>query len=158
MHKDIRARRMVYLTQFSIPDLLNPRKRPPYCFWYVRMSFASKWPDWSMALCLVVLCLSLCRPLFHWSKLRLQSPSSDAARLAASWRKKLAPLAKKLVRSTRSKSNQSYDIRISTSTKRTDLSFFPLLMLIVMSTQFSLACICACACAYAYAYAHSVFA
>ena len=42
-----------------------------------------------------------------------------------------------------------YDISISTSTRRTNLSVFPVLML--MSTQFSLAYTCAYAYAYAYA-------
>ena len=52
--------------------------------------------DWSTALCLVALCLSLCRAGFHYSQsLDYQkSPSSDVALLAASWPKKLAPLAK----------------------------------------------------------------
>ena len=45
--------------------------------------------------------------------------------------------------------SQSYDISISTSIRRTNLSAFLLLML--MLTQFSLAYTCACAYAYAYA-------
>ena len=45
--------------------------------------------------------------------------------------------------------SQSYDISISTSTRRTYLSVF----LVLMSTQFSLAYTCACAYAFAYAYA-----
>ena len=52
MHKEIRTRRMAYLTQFSIPALLNPMINKmadncsiaPYCFWYVRMRSWSKWP------------------------------------------------------------------------------------------------------------------
>ena len=53
--------------------------------------------DWSTALCLVALCLSLCRTRFHYSQSLdfPKSPTSDVARLAASWPKKLAPLAKK---------------------------------------------------------------
>ena len=47
-HRDIRKRRMAYLAQFSIPALRNPMirrtKRPPYCFWYVRMRSWSMWP------------------------------------------------------------------------------------------------------------------
>ena len=42
--------------------------------------------------------------------------------------------------------SQSYDISISTSIRRTNLSVF--LMLIFTSTQFSLAFTCACDCAY----------
>ena len=42
--------------------------------------------------------------------------------------------------------SQSYDISISTGTRRTNLSVFLVLML--MSTQFSLAYTCACAHAY----------
>jgi len=47
--------------------------------------------------------------------------------------------------------SQSYDISISTSTRRTNLSVFLVPML--MSTEFSLAYTRACAYAYAYAYA-----
>ena len=43
--------------------------------------------------------------------------------------------------------NQSYQINISTSTRRTNLYVFLVLML--MSTHFSLAYVCACAYAYA---------
>ena len=46
--------------------------------------------------------------------------------------------------------SQSYDISISTSTRRTNWSVFLVPML--MSTQFSLAYTCACA----YAYAHAL--
>ena len=42
----------------------------------------------------------------------------------------------------------SYDIRISTTTRRTNLSVFPVLILMPMSTQFSFAYTCACAYAY----------
>ena len=45
--------------------------------------------------------------------------------------------------------SQSYDISISS--RRTYLSVFLVLMLTLMSTQFSLAYTCACAYAYAYA-------
>ena len=53
--------------------------------------------DWSTSLCLVALCLSLCRAGFHYiQSLDFQkSRSSDVALLAASRPKKLAPLAKK---------------------------------------------------------------
>ena len=95
---------MVPLTQFSIPDLLNPMINKiadeasailllicSHEFW-VKVTY-----DWSTALCLVALCLSLSRARFHYSQsLDFQkSPSSDVARLAASWPQKLAPLAKK---------------------------------------------------------------
>ena len=72
-HKDIRTRRMAYLTQFSIPALLNPMVNKmadeasailllicSHEVW-VKVTY-----DWSTALCL---CLCLCRPRFHWSKL-----------------------------------------------------------------------------------------
>ena len=49
--------------------------------------------------------------------------------------------------------SQSYDISISTSTRRMNWSVFFVLMPMLMSTQFSLAYTCACACAYVYAYA-----
>ena len=47
--------------------------------------------------------------------------------------------------------SQSYDISTNTSTRRTILSVF--LVLILMPTQFSLAYTCACAYAYAHAFA-----
>ena len=72
-HKDIRTRRMAYLTQFSIPALLNPMINKiteeasailllicSHEVW-VKVTY-----DWSTALCL---CLCLCRPRFHCSKL-----------------------------------------------------------------------------------------
>ena len=49
--------------------------------------------------------------------------------------------------------SQSYDISISTTTRRTNLSVFPVVMLMLMSTQFSLAYTCVCA----YAYVDPVF-
>ena len=49
--------------------------------------------------------------------------------------------------------SQSYDISISMSTRRTNLSVFLVLMLMLMPTQFSLAYTCACAYACAYVYA-----
>ena len=45
--------------------------------------------------------------------------------------------------------SQSYEISISMSTRRTNLSVFLVLMLTLMPTQFSLAYTCACACSYA---------
>ena len=55
------------------------------------------WVKVTYDLRLVALCLSLCRARFHYSQSLdfPKSPSSDVARLAASWPKKLAPLAKK---------------------------------------------------------------
>ena len=44
--------------------------------------------------------------------------------------------------------SQNYDISISTTTGRTNLSLFPVLILMPMSTQFSFAYTCACAYAY----------
>ena len=79
---------MVYLTPFSIPDLLNPMINKmadeasvtlllicSHEFW-VKVTY-----DWSTDLCLVALCLSLCRAGFHYSQsLDYQkSPSSDVA-------------------------------------------------------------------------------
>ena len=68
-HKDVRTRRMVNLTQFSIPALLNPMINKmadeasailllicSHEVW-VKVTY-----DWSTALCL---CLCLCRPSFH---------------------------------------------------------------------------------------------
>ena len=51
-HKDIRTRRMAYLTQFSIPALLNP--------------VINKMADKEDVLCLV------CRPRSHQSKLHVR--------------------------------------------------------------------------------------
>ena len=103
-HKDIRTRRMVYLSQFSIPDLLNPmiskmadKASAISLLICSHESWVKVTYDWSTALCLVALCLSLCRARFHYSQSLdfPKSPSSDVARLAASWPKKPAPLAKK---------------------------------------------------------------
>ena len=68
-HKDIRTRRMAFLTQFSIPALLNPMINKmvdevsailllicSHEVW-VKVTY-----DWSTALCL---CLCVCRPSFH---------------------------------------------------------------------------------------------
>ena len=73
-HKDIRTRRMAYLTQFSILALLNPMINKMadeasailllICSHEVWVKVAY---DWSMTLCL---CLCLCQLSFHWSKLR----------------------------------------------------------------------------------------
>ena len=73
-HKDIRIRRMAYLTQFSIPALLNPMINKVadevsailllICSHEVWVKVAY---DWSTALCLW---MCLCRPSFHLSKLR----------------------------------------------------------------------------------------
>ena len=73
-HKDIRTCRMAYLTQFSIPALLNPMinkmedEAPTMLLLiclhevWVKVTY-----DWSTALFLF---LCLCRPSFHQSKLR----------------------------------------------------------------------------------------
>ena len=67
-HKDIRMRGMAYLTQFSIPALLNPmiNKMTDASSAILLMICSHKvWVkvtyDWSTALCL---CLCLCRPVF----------------------------------------------------------------------------------------------
>ena len=103
-HKDISTRRMAYLTEFSIPALLNPMINKMthetsailllICSHEVCVKVTY---DWSTALC-------LCHPVF---------------------------------------TSQSYDISISTSTRRTNMSVF--LVLMFMSPQFTLACTCICA-------------
>ena len=116
-HKEIRTRRMVYLTQFSIPALLNTMinkmanncNMAPYCFWYVRMRSCSKWPTIGPRPCAYA--CAYADPV-------LTSPS--------------------------------HDISISTSTRRTHLSVFLEFMLLLMSTQFSLAYTCASAYFYFY--------
>ena len=67
-HKDIRMRTMAYLTQFSIPALLNPmiNKMTDASSAILLMICSHKvWVkvtyDWSTALCL---CLCSCRPVF----------------------------------------------------------------------------------------------
>ena len=73
-HKDIRTRRIAYLTQFSIPALLNlmVNKMADALFAILLLICSHEvWVkvtyEWSTALCL---CLYLCRPSFHLSKLR----------------------------------------------------------------------------------------
>ena len=71
-HKDMRTRRMAYLTQFSIPALLNPMINKIadtssailllICSHEVWIKVVY---DWATALCLS---LCLCRPRFHQSK------------------------------------------------------------------------------------------
>ena len=72
-NKDMCTRRMAYLTQFSIPAVLNPMINKMadegsailllICFHEVWFKLAY---DWSTAFCLF---LCLCRPRFHQSKL-----------------------------------------------------------------------------------------
>ena len=97
---------MVYLTQFSIPALLNP--------------MINKMTDVASAILLLICSHEV------WVKVTYAY---------------VHPVF----------TSQSYDISISTSTRRANLSVFLANML--MSTQFSLAYTCACACAYDHAYA-----
>ena len=70
-HKDVHTRRMAYLTQFLIPALLNPMINKLADTILLLICSHEVWVkvthDWSMALCL---CLYLCRPSFHLSKLQ----------------------------------------------------------------------------------------
>ena len=111
-HKDIRTRRMAYLTQFSIPALLNP--------------MINKMADEASAILLLICSHEV------WGKVAYTGPRPCAYACAY-----VDPVF----------TCQSYDMGISTSTRRTNLSVFLVLML--MSTPFSLAYTCA----YAYPYA-----
>ena len=70
-HKDVHTRRMAYLTELSIPALLNPMINKLADTILLLMCSHEVWVkvthDWSTALCL---CLCLCRPSFHSSKLQ----------------------------------------------------------------------------------------
>ena len=64
-HKDIRTRRMAYLTEFSIPAILNLMADKVSAVLLLICShevWVKVTYDWSTALCL---CLYLCRASFH---------------------------------------------------------------------------------------------
>ena len=99
--RTIRTCRMAYLTQFSIPALLNPminKMADNIAFHMFAWGRGSKWP------------------------------------MIGPWPCSYACAYIDLVFT-----GQSYDISISTSTRWTNLSIFLVLMLMLMSTQFSLA-------------------
>ena len=99
--RTIRTCRMAYLTQFSIPALLNPminKMADNIAFHMFTWGRGSKWP--MIGPCSCSYACAYIDPVF---------------------------------------TGQSYDISISTSTRWTNLSIFLVLMLMLMSTQFSLA-------------------
>ena len=114
--KDIRKRRMVHLTQFSKPALLNP--------------MINKMADKAYA---ILFLMSSHEVLVKWP---MTGPRPCAYACAY-----VDPVL----------TSQSYNISISTSTGRTNLSVFLVLMFMLMSPVFSLAYTRACAYAYAYA-------
>ena len=70
-HKDVHTRRMAYLTELSIPALLNPMINKLTDTILLLICSHEVWVkvtyDWSTAFCL---CFCLCRPSFHLSKLQ----------------------------------------------------------------------------------------
>ena len=70
-HKYVHTRRMAYLTELSIPALLNPMINKLADTILLLICAHEVWVkvthDWSTALCS---CLCLCRPSFHLSKLQ----------------------------------------------------------------------------------------
>ena len=148
-HKNIRTRRMAYLTQFSIPALLNPmvnKMADEASAILLLICQHEVWVkavyDWFTALCL---CLCLCRPTFHLSKLRHGHKHNHRKNELVRFSSAYAYAYVDPVFTC-----HSYDMGISTSTRRTNLFVFFVLMLYVEPVFTCLhmsLCLCLCLCA-----------